>query len=52
MRIHRDRPPPASASPGGRLRHPLSARVARAALFAALLVVCAAVAAPGAAAPA
>ncbi|MBM2775553.1 NfeD family protein [Burkholderia territorii] len=44
MRIHRHGPPPASA--GGRPRHPLSARVARAALFAALLVVCAAVAAP------
>ncbi|KVQ65722.1 NfeD family protein [Burkholderia territorii] len=44
MRIHRHGPPP--ASPGGRPRHPLSARVARAALFAALLVVCAAVAAP------
>lgn len=45
MRIHRHGPPPAPASPGGRPRHPLSARVARAALFAALLVVCAAVAA-------
>lgn len=44
MRIHRHGRPPASA--GGRPRHPLSARVARAALFAALLVVCAAVAAP------
>ncbi|KVQ56741.1 NfeD family protein [Burkholderia territorii] len=44
MRIHRHEPPPASA--GGRPRHPLSARVARAALFAALLVVCAAVAVP------
>jgi membrane-bound serine protease (ClpP class) len=52
MRIHRHGPPRASASPGGRPRHPLSARVGRAALFAALLVVCAAVAAPGAAAPA
>lgn len=53
MRIHRHGPPPASASPGARPRHPLSARVARAALFAALLVVCAAVAAPPpAAAPA
>ncbi|MGR3908266.1 nodulation protein NfeD [Burkholderia sp. SR8] len=52
MRIHRHGPPRASASPGGRPRHPLSARVVRAALFAALLVVCAAVAAPGAAAPA
>ncbi|RKU04771.1 serine protease [Burkholderia sp. Nafp2/4-1b] len=52
MRIHRHGPPPASVSPGGRPRHPLSARVARAALFAALLVVCAAVAAPGPAAPA
>ncbi|WP_175690096.1 NfeD family protein [Burkholderia anthina] len=50
MRIHRHGPPP--ASPDGRPRHPLSARVARAALFAALLVVCAAVAAPPAAAPA
>ncbi|MGP8470874.1 NfeD family protein [Burkholderia sp. PR2] len=53
MRIHRHGPPPAPVSPGGRPRHPLSARVARAALFAALLVVCAAVAAPPpAAAPA
>ncbi|RQR25506.1 nodulation protein NfeD [Burkholderia sp. Bp9143] len=53
MRIHRHGPPPAPASPGGRPRHPLSARVARAALFAALLVVSAAVAAsPPAAAPA
>ncbi|RQR57182.1 nodulation protein NfeD [Burkholderia sp. Bp9140] len=52
MRIHRHGPPSA-ASPDGRPRHPLSARVARAALFAALLVVCAAVAAPPpAAAPA
>ncbi|WP_175856140.1 nodulation protein NfeD [Burkholderia anthina] len=50
MRIHRHGPPP--ASPDGRPRHPLSARVARAALFAALLVVCAAVAAPPAPAPA
>ncbi|AOK08088.1 nodulation protein NfeD [Burkholderia sp. AU28942] len=45
MRIHRHGPPPASASRGGHPRHPLSARVARAALFAALLVMCAAVAA-------
>jgi len=54
MRIHRHRPSPspAPASPGGRPRHPLSARVARAALFAALLVVCAAVAAPLPGAPA
>ncbi|WP_446903650.1 NfeD family protein [Burkholderia sp. YIM B11467] len=53
MRFHRHEPPPALAAPGGRPRHPLSARVARAALFAALLVVCAAVAAPPpAAAPA
>ncbi|RQR40667.1 nodulation protein NfeD [Burkholderia sp. Bp9142] len=52
MRIHRHGPPSA-VSPDGRPRHPLSARVARAALFAALLVVCAAVAAPPpAAAPA
>ncbi|ABO56328.1 nodulation protein NfeD [Burkholderia vietnamiensis] len=51
MRIHRHAPP-APAVRGARSRHPLSARVARAALFAALLVVCAAVAAPGAAAPA
>ncbi|WP_063552133.1 NfeD family protein [Burkholderia territorii] len=51
MRIHHHGPSP--ASPGGRPRHPLTARVARAALFAALLVVCAAVAAPPpAAAPA
>ncbi|KWZ32453.1 NfeD family protein [Burkholderia anthina] len=46
MRFHRHGPPPAPAAPDGRPRHPLSARVARAALFAALLVVCAAVAAP------
>ncbi|AOI76431.1 NfeD family protein [Burkholderia sp. NRF60-BP8] len=46
MRFHRHGPPPASAAPDGRPRHPLSARVARAALFAALLVVCAALAAP------
>ncbi|MCA8302774.1 nodulation protein NfeD [Burkholderia seminalis] len=46
MRFHRHEPPPAPAAPDGRPRHPLSARVARAALFAALLVVCAAVAAP------
>ncbi|KML61833.1 serine protease [Burkholderia cepacia] len=46
MRFHRPEPPLALAAPGGRPRHPLSARVARAALFAALLVVCAAVAAP------
>ncbi|RQU75771.1 nodulation protein NfeD [Burkholderia cenocepacia] len=46
MRFHRHEPPPAPAAPAGRSRHPLSARVARAALFAALLVVCAAVAAP------
>nr|WP_057927452.1 nodulation protein NfeD [Burkholderia ambifaria] len=53
MRIHRHGPTSASASLDGRPRHPLSARVARAALFAALLVVCAAVAAPPpAAAPA
>ncbi|MBR8236313.1 nodulation protein NfeD [Burkholderia sp. AU42008] len=45
MRFHRHEPP-APAAPAGRPRHPLSARVARAALFAALLVVCAAVAAP------
>ncbi|AIO36245.1 hypothetical protein DM39_5638 [Burkholderia cenocepacia] len=51
MHIHRH-PPPAPAPPRGRPRHPLSARVARAALFAALLVVCAAVAAPAADAPA
>ncbi|WP_174904306.1 NfeD family protein, partial [Burkholderia pseudomultivorans] len=52
MHIHRRQPPPAPASPRGRPRHPLSARVARAALFAALLVVCAAVAAPAAELPA
>ncbi|RQZ11498.1 nodulation protein NfeD [Burkholderia sp. Bp9031] len=53
MRIHRHGPTSTSASLDGRPRHPLSARVARAALFAALLVVCAAVAAPPpAAAPA
>ncbi|KWF22446.1 NfeD family protein [Burkholderia pseudomultivorans] len=52
MHIHRHQPPPAPASPRGRPRHPLSARVARAALFAALLVVCAAVAAPAAESPA
>ncbi|MBR8508935.1 nodulation protein NfeD [Burkholderia cenocepacia] len=46
MRFHRHGPPPAPAAPDGRPRHPLSARVARAALFAALLVVCAALAAP------
>ncbi|WP_175887738.1 NfeD family protein [Burkholderia contaminans] len=46
MLFHRHEPPPAPAAPDGRPRHPLSARVARAALFAALLVVCAAVAAP------
>ncbi|CAB3759290.1 serine protease [Burkholderia sp. MSh2] len=46
MLVHRHGPPPAPATPGGHPRHPLSARVARAALFAALLVVCAAVAAP------
>ncbi|MCA8239125.1 NfeD family protein [Burkholderia sp. AU32262] len=46
MRFHRHGPPPAPAAADGRPRHPLSARVARAALFAALLVVCAAVAAP------
>ncbi|MEK2603518.1 NfeD family protein [Burkholderia arboris] len=46
MHVHRHEPPPAPAAPDGRPRHPLSARVARAALFAALLVVCAAVAAP------
>ncbi|KVD43274.1 serine protease [Burkholderia sp. ABCPW 11] len=46
MRFHRHEPPPAPAAPAGRPRHPLSARVARAALFAALLVVCAALAAP------
>ncbi|MGK8207132.1 NfeD family protein [Burkholderia cenocepacia] len=51
MHIHRHPPPPAPAPPRGRPRHPLSARVARAALFAALLVVCAAVAAPAADAP-
>ncbi|HDR9054867.1 TPA: nodulation protein NfeD [Burkholderia vietnamiensis] len=51
MPIHRHAPP-APAARGARSRHPLSARVARAALFAALLVVCAAAAAPGAAAPA
>ena len=45
MRIHRHGPP-SPASPDGHPRHPLVARVARAALFAALLVVCAAVAAP------
>ncbi|MBR8315986.1 nodulation protein NfeD [Burkholderia dolosa] len=50
MRFHRQAPP--SAARGGRHRHPLSARIARAALFAALLVVCAAVAAPLAAASA
>ncbi|HDR9652111.1 TPA: nodulation protein NfeD, partial [Burkholderia stabilis] len=53
MRFHRHGPPPALAASDGRPHHPLSARVARAALFAALLVVCAAVAAPPpAAAPA
>ncbi|UKD16239.1 nodulation protein NfeD [Burkholderia aenigmatica] len=46
MHFHRHGPSPAPATPGGHPRHPLSARVARAALFAALLVVCAAVAAP------
>lgn len=46
MHFHRHGPSPAPAAPGGHPRHPLSARVARAALFAALLVVCAAVAAP------
>ncbi|NHV29674.1 nodulation protein NfeD [Burkholderia sp. D-99] len=46
MQFHRHEPSPAPATPGGHPRHPLSARVARAALFAALLVVCAAVAAP------
>ncbi|WP_423380701.1 NfeD family protein [Burkholderia sp. LMG 32019] len=46
MQVHRHEPSPAPATPGGHPRHPLSARVARAALFAALLVVCAAVAAP------
>ncbi|WP_423368008.1 NfeD family protein [Burkholderia sp. LMG 32019] len=46
MQFHRHEPSPAPATPGGHSRHPLSARVARAALFAALLVVCAAVAAP------
>ncbi|MBF5008916.1 NfeD family protein [Burkholderia pseudomultivorans] len=51
MHIHRHPPPPTPAPPRGRPRHPLSARVARAALFAALLVVCAAVAAPAADAP-
>ncbi|MPV66190.1 NfeD family protein [Burkholderia sp. BE17] len=45
MRLHRHGPPPAPAAPDGRPLHPLPARVARAALFAALLVVCAAVAA-------
>ncbi|KWI55409.1 serine protease [Burkholderia pseudomultivorans] len=51
MHIHRHPPPPTPAPPRGRPRRPLSARVARAALFAALLVVCAAVAAPAADAP-
>ncbi|MDS0861108.1 nodulation protein NfeD [Burkholderia pseudomultivorans] len=51
MHIHRPPPPPTPAPPRGRPRHPLSARVARAALFAALLIVCAAVAAPAADAP-
>ncbi|AXF22877.1 serine protease [Burkholderia pyrrocinia] len=46
MRFHRHGPPPAPSAPDGRPRHPLSARVARAALFAALLVVCAVAAAP------
>ncbi|KVK96668.1 NfeD family protein [Burkholderia cepacia] len=46
MHFHRHGPSPGPATPGGHPRHPLSARVARAALFAALLVVCAAVAAP------
>ncbi|VWC82891.1 NfeD family protein [Burkholderia contaminans] len=46
MHFHRHGPPSAPATPGGHPRHPLSARVARAALFAALLVVCAALAAP------
>ncbi|WP_175873865.1 nodulation protein NfeD [Burkholderia sp. BCC0397] len=49
MRFHRHGPSPAPVAPDGHplhSRHPLTARVARAALFAALLVVCAAVAAP------
>ncbi|WP_175911018.1 NfeD family protein [Burkholderia metallica] len=49
MPFHRHGPSPAPATPGGHPRHPLSARIARAALFAALLVVCAALAAPPAA---
>jgi len=44
--MHAPRHGPPHAARGGRPRHPLSARVARAALFAVLLVVCAAVAAP------
>ncbi|AKM03296.1 NfeD family protein [Burkholderia pyrrocinia] len=53
MRFQHHGPPPALAASDGHPSHPLSARVARAALFAALLVVCAAVAAPPpAAAPA
>lgn len=47
MRVHRPSPGPAHGVPPA---HPLSARLARAALFAVLLVVCAAVAAPRSAA--
>jgi membrane-bound serine protease (ClpP class) len=46
MRVHRPRQDAAHNVSSSRTHHPLSARVARAALFAALLVVCAVAAAP------
>lgn len=52
MRFHRPSQSPAHDAPDPRAHHPISARIARAALFAALLVVCAAASARPGAAPA